>query len=109
MFDAEGGEKVDVSAEVLNEARRRRVTAVLEAFYVEREHVQEGDAEKSHPFGGDDVIYGNPHVTVGDWLFEVVGSGARWQNARRRSSPNVRGRWRSVCRMPITRRSQRCR
>lgn len=76
MSEEEIGKDVDVSAELVNEAHRRSVTAVLEAFYAEREHVEDGDEEKSHPFAGDDVIYGNAHVTVGDWLVEAMGSGA---------------------------------
>jgi hypothetical protein len=60
----------------LLDARRRRVTVVLEAFYGEREHARAGDEPRSAPFEGDDVIYGQAHVTVGDWLVEAVSSGA---------------------------------
>jgi hypothetical protein len=61
---------------VLLDARTRRVTVVLEAFYEEREHARVGDEPRSVPFEGDDVIYGQAHVTVGDWLTEAVSSGA---------------------------------
>jgi len=60
----------------LLDARTRRVTVVLEAFYAEREHARASDEPRSAPFEGDDVIYGQVHVTVGDWLVEAVSSGA---------------------------------
>lgn len=63
-------------ARALLDARTRRVTLVLEAFYAERDHARAGDGPRSAPFEGDDVIYGHPHVTVGDWLTEAISSGA---------------------------------
>lgn len=63
-------------AGALLQARTRCVTLVLEAFYAERDHARVGDEERHAPFQGDDVIYGNPHVTLGDWLTEAVSSGA---------------------------------
>jgi hypothetical protein len=63
-------------AGVVLEARTRRVMVVLEAFYAERERARAGDGPGSAPFQGEDVIYGNPHVTVGDWLTEAISSGA---------------------------------
>ena len=60
----------------LLDARVRRVTVVLEAFYEERERARAGDEPRSAPFEGDDVIYGQAHVTLGDWLTEAVSSGA---------------------------------
>jgi hypothetical protein len=57
-------------------ARTQCVTLVLEAFYAERERARVGDEERTAPFQGDDVIYGNPHLPVGDWLVEAVSSGA---------------------------------
>ena len=60
----------------LLDARARRVTLVLEAFYAERDRARTGDDPRSAPFQGDDVIYGHPHVTVGDWLTEAISSGA---------------------------------
>jgi hypothetical protein len=62
--------------DALLDARTRRVTVVLEAFYEERERARAGDEPGSAPFEGDDVIYGQAHVTVGDWLTEAVSSGA---------------------------------
>jgi hypothetical protein len=57
-------------------ARTQCVTIVLEAFYAERDHARVGDEEgRFAPFQGDDVIYGNPHVSVGEWLAEAVNSG----------------------------------
>jgi hypothetical protein len=63
-------------ARALLDTRTRRVTLVLEAFYAERDHARGGDEPRSAPFQGDDVIYGHPHVTVGDWLTEALSSGA---------------------------------
>jgi hypothetical protein len=60
----------------LLQARTQCVTLVIEAFYAVRERARVGDEERSAPFQGDDVIYGNPHVTVGDWLAEAASSGA---------------------------------
>ena len=60
----------------LLDARARRVTLVLQAFYAEREHARAIDGPRSAPFQGEDVIYGKPHVTVGDWLVEAISSGA---------------------------------
>jgi hypothetical protein len=58
------------------DARSRRVTLVLEAFYAERDRAHTRDDPMSAPFQGDDVIYGYPHVTVGAWLIEAISSGA---------------------------------
>jgi hypothetical protein len=63
-------------ATALLKARTRRVTLVLEAIYAEREHARAGDEPMSAPFQGNDLIYGNAHVTVGDWLTEAISSGA---------------------------------
>jgi hypothetical protein len=60
----------------LFDARLRRAILVLDAFYAERERARTGDYPASPPFQGDDVIYGHPHVTVGQWLTEAISSGA---------------------------------
>lgn len=66
----------DDDAGALLDARTRRVMVVLEAFYAERDHARAGDEPRSAPLQGDDVIYGQAHVTIGDWLTEAVSSGA---------------------------------
>ena len=58
------------------QARTRCVTLVLEALYAERERARLGDHEVWVPSQGDDVLYENLHVTVGDWLTEAMSSGA---------------------------------
>jgi hypothetical protein len=63
-------------AGALLDARTRCVTIVLEGFYAERHHARIGGDNDHGAFQGDDVIYNNPHVTVGDWLVEAVSSGA---------------------------------
>lgn len=76
-------------------ARTRRVTLVIEAFFAGRDHARAVDRPRSAPFEGDDVIYGHPHVTVGDWLTEAISSGAtaladRETIARRPGQPQHR-------------------
>jgi hypothetical protein len=61
----------------LLEARTRSVTLVLDAFYVERDRARADDDPRSGPLQGNDVISGQAHVTVGDWLTEAVSAGAR--------------------------------
>lgn len=65
-----------VDDEARLDARMRRVILVLEAFYAERARASTGDDPLSAPFQGDDVIYSQRHVTVGEWLTEAISSGA---------------------------------
>jgi hypothetical protein len=58
------------------DARMRRIILVLEAFYAERARASTGDDPPSAPFQGGDVIYGQRHGTVGEWLTEAISSGA---------------------------------
>jgi hypothetical protein len=60
----------------LLQARTQCATLVLETFYVERHRALIGGDNHHGAFQGDDVIYNNPHVTVGDWLVEALSSGA---------------------------------
>lgn len=79
----------------LFDARLQRAILVLDAFYAERERARTGDHPASPPFQGDDVIYGQPHVTVGQWLTQAISSGAtaladRETIARRPARPQHR-------------------